>query len=212
VRLVIGAGACAAALGGAGPAATAGDAEAGRAVFADKGCTRCHLPAGWDMVGPPLEALRRPQGELELAGRLWNHVPDMLAAVAREAVGWPRISPVEMADLMTYLRAEAVRDPEPDLYKGQLALLRKGCLKCHSLRKEGGPVRPDLAERRTEYASAAVWAAAMWTHTPGMLAMAGRQGIPYPRFSGDEMGNLLGFLRYASGSGPARPPGQVPGR
>lgn len=193
---LIGAGVCLAPLGGR---AVAGDPEAGRSVFSDKQCTRCHLPRGERGTGPALENIRRPQGEMELAGRLWNHLPAMFASVAGAGSEWPAISVAAMGDLMAYLQADARRDPEPDLVKGRMALLRKGCLKCHSLRREGGPVKPDLAERRSDYESAATWAATMWTHTPRMAEMASRQGVPYPRFSGDEMGNLVGFLRSTAG-------------
>jgi cytochrome c551/c552 len=205
-----GASACTLALG-AGPASAAGDQETGRAVFAEKQCTRCHQPRGEAATGPALEDLRRPQGGMELAGRLWNHVPGMFAALAQARADWPRISTGEMADLMAYLLADAARDPAPDPSRGQLVLMRKGCLKCHSLAREGGRVEPDLAERRADYESAAAWAAAMWTHTPAMAAMAGRQGIPYPRFAGDEMGNLVGFLKQAATAAP-RPSGSAPAR
>ncbi len=202
---LIGVGACAAALAGAAPAAAdPGDPEKGRAVFADKQCARCHLPRGASGSGPALEELRRPQGEMELAGRLWNHVPEMLAALAEGGAQWPQIGAGEMADLMAYLQADPSRDSAPDFFKGHLLLLRKGCLKCHSLAREGGRVEPDLAEPRADYESAAAWAAAMWAHTPGMAAMALQKGIPYPRFSGDEMGNLVGFLKHAAATTPQR--------
>jgi len=205
--LLVVTGACAPALGGSAFAAP-GDAEAGRALFAAKQCGRCHRPPGEPGIGPALDVLRRPQGEMELAGRLWNHVPAMAASLAQDGFEWPRIGAGEMADLMAYLLGDAARDPAPDLFKGQVTLLRKGCLKCHSLRREGGPVKPDLAERRADYESAAAWAATMWTHTPRMAAMARQQGLSYPRFVGDEMANLIGLLRSASrtapqGSGPA---------
>lgn len=176
----------------------AADPERGLALFAQKGCSRCHVPRGQQGSGPPLEDLRRPQGELQLTGRLWNHLPGMVATLARGGAEWPRIDLAEMADLMAYLRAEPSRDPEPDLYKGQIVLLRKGCLKCHSLRREGGPVRPDLAEKREDYESAAAWAVTMWSHNPRMAVMAQQRGIPYPLFAEDEMVNLLGFLRGAA--------------
>ena len=35
----------------------------------------------------------------------------------------------------------------------------------------------------------------MWGHTPRMAAVAIQQGVRYPRFSGDEMVNLIGYLR-----------------
>src|SRR3989304_379676 len=128
-------------------------AEAGRALFAAKQWGRCHRPPGEPGIGPALDVLRRPQGEMELAGRLWNHVPAMAASLAQDGFEGPRIGAGEMADLMAYLLGDAARDPAPDLFKGQVTLLRKGCLKCHSLRREGGPIRPDLAERRADYES-----------------------------------------------------------
>jgi hypothetical protein len=39
----------------------------------------------------------------------------------------------------------------------------------------------------------------MWRHTPRMAAKALERGVLYPRFSGDEMPNLLAFLRSAGG-------------
>jgi cytochrome c551/c552 len=207
---LIGAGACAAAPGDGGAAvAGPGDPGLGRAVFTGKQCGHCHLPRGEPGAGPALEELRRPQGALELAGRLWNHVPGMFAALAQGRLEWPRISVAEMSNLMAYLRADAARDPAADHFEGQVTLVRKGCLKCHSLRGEGGRIEPDLSAHRADYASAPAWAATMWAHTPRMAAMAHRQGIAYPRFSGHEMGDLLGFLRSAavamppSGSKPA---------
>lgn len=186
-----------------------GDPEAGRAIFAGKDCARCHRPRAEAGAGPALEDLRRPQGEMELAGRLWNHLPAMFTALMGSGAAWPRISAEEMSHLMAYLGATPARDPAPDLFRGQVVLLRKGCLKCHSLRREGGPIQPDLAERRADYESAAAWAAAMWTHTPRMAAMAAARGLPYPRFAGDEMANLLGLLRSAS-EAPLRRPAPAP--
>ena len=183
--------------------------EAGQAVFAAKQCARCHAPRGEPGVGPALEEIRRPQGQMELAGRLWNHLPSMFTATIGTGAAWPEIGAAEMADLMAYLGADGARDPAPDLFKGQVTLLKKGCLKCHSLRREGGPIRPDLAERRADYESGAAWAATMWTHTPRMAAMAVRRGIAYPRFAGDEMANLIGLLRSASATAPR---GAAPGR
>lgn len=182
----------------AGPRAAAepaGDAERGRAVFATKQCARCHRPRGEQGIGPVLEDLRRPQGAFELAGRLWNHAPAMFTAFKGEGLEWPQMTQAEMQDLMAYLQADPARDPPPDLVKGEAALVRKGCLKCHSLRREGGRVGPELTERRADYESAVIWATRMWIHTPRMAEKARELGLLYPRFVGDEIGDLAGFLR-----------------
>ena len=181
-------------------AQTPAAAERGRAVFTAKHCARCHAPGGQQGVGPALEKLRRPQGAYELTGRLWNHAPAMFTVLKLEGLGWPAISAVEMADLMAYLQADPEGDPAPDVSKGRMILISKGCLKCHSFRREGGRLGPDLAERRADYSPASTWAATMWSHTPRMAAAAIQRGVMYPRFTGDEMVNLLGFLRTGAGA------------
>lgn len=178
-----------------------GDPERGRELFVSKHCVRCHRPrAEQQATGPTVEELTRPQGAYELAGRLWNHAPAMFTALAAGGVSWPAISPAEMADLMAYLRAEPGRDPAPDLLRGQALLLSKGCLKCHRFRGEGARVAGDLAERREDLAPAWAWASRMWAHAPPMAAAALQRGIMYPRFTGAEMVNLLGFLRSGRGT------------
>jgi cytochrome c551/c552 len=180
---------------GAGRAEAAGDPERGRALFESRQCARCHRPRGQEGVGPAVDEVRRPQGAFELAGRLWNHAPGMVTMFKEKGIEWPQISPAEMADLMVYLGGDAARDPVADPFKGQVALVRKGCLKCHSLRGEGGRVGPELSERRNTYDSAVTWAATMWAHTPRMAAKTAELGVLYPRFAGDELANLVGFLR-----------------
>lgn len=173
----------------------AGDPARGGVLFAGKECVRCHRPRGESGVGPSLEEVRRPQGAFELAGRLWNHAPAMFTAFGKEGLAWPQINQAEMADLMAYLLAEARRDPAPDLLKGETILVRKGCLKCHALRGEGGRIGPDLGQRRPLYDSAVAWAAAMWMHTPRMAVRALELGVWYPRFVADELDDLVGYLR-----------------
>jgi cytochrome c2 len=203
----------AAALGVAGGTLAAPpDPESGRTVFTEKQCDRCHRPTGEQGSGPALEELRRPQGAMELAGRLWNHVPGMLTTLSQAGLEWPRIDAAQMDALMAYLQANPSRDVAPDTGRGQTVLIRKGCLKCHRFKREGGPVDPDLADPRPDYESPAAWAAAMWTHTPRMADMAKRRGVAYPRFSGGEMGNLVGFLRSASGPPAAGKPGATGAR
>lgn len=183
---------------GAARAEPPGDPARGREVFTAKACARCHLSRGQDGVGPALEQIRRPQGAFALAGRLWNHAPAMFTVLKMADLQWPQISAAEMGDLMAYLEADPARDPAPDLTKGQLMLLRKSCLKCHSLRGEGARLAPDLSAQRAPYESAVAWAARMWQHTPAMAAKAMEVGMLYPRFAEDEMLNLVAFLRSSA--------------
>lgn len=186
---------------GVGVAADApGDPERGKAVFAARQCVRCHAPRGQPSVGPVVEELRRPQGAYELAGRFWNHAPAMFTTLRSEGVAWPEIEPGEMADLMAYLQADPARDPAPDLFQGQVLLVRKGCLKCHRYRGEGGNVSEELTQYNPGYQSPVAWAGAVWKHAPRMAEEARRMGVTYPRFTGREMGDLVGLLRSTAKS------------
>jgi hypothetical protein len=146
-------------------------------------------------MGPPLEEIRRPQGAFELAGRLWNHAPGMFTAFEKEGLRWPEMSREQMTELMAYLQADPARDPTPELLQGQIVLVRKGCLKCHRLRNEGGSVGIDLTRYHGGYESPVIWATTIWNHAPRMAGHAARLGVLYPRFAGDEMANLVAFLR-----------------
>lgn len=189
-------------LGSAWPAGSqvTGDLERGRAVFTANGCVRCHVPRGQAGVGPPLDEVRRPQGAYELAGRFWNHAPAMFTTLRGEGVVWPEISAAGMADLMAYLQADSSRDPAPDLFRGQVLLVRKECLKCHRFRGEGGWVGIELTQYHAGYQSPVTWASAVWKHAPRMAEEARRMGVSYPRFTGQEMANLVGLLRRATKS------------
>lgn len=185
--------------GAAAAAQSVGDAARGRAVFDQKGCGRCHRPRDATQgMGPSLEVIGRPQGVLQLAGRLWNHVPAMFATVEREGSRWPEMTREQMADLMAYLQADPARDPTPDLAQGQVVLVRKGCLKCHRLRGEGGSVAIEFTTYHGRYESTVGWAVTVWSHAPRMAGHAARLGVLYPRFSGDEMAQLFEFLRSAA--------------
>jgi mono/diheme cytochrome c family protein len=177
------------------PPQASGDARRGAAVFTAKQCARCHGGGDARGVGPTLQQLRRRQGAWELAGRLWNHTPSMFTTLKTESVPWPEISSAEMADLMAYLQADPALDPKPDRGRGRAMLAAKGCLKCHAYRGEGERIGPDLGVRREEFMSASRFAARMWRHTPQMAAIALERGILYPRFSDDEMAQLVGYLR-----------------
>ena len=170
--------------------------DGGRAVFELSGCARCHVPRAEKRgIGPPLEAIRVPQGSFQVAGRLWNHAPGMFAVFEKEGLRWPQMTREQMTELMAYLLAEPARDTTADLLQGQIVLVRKGCLKCHRLRNEGGAVAMELTGYHGGYESPVVWATTIWNHAPRMAEQARRLGLLYPRFAGDEMANPVAFLR-----------------
>jgi mono/diheme cytochrome c family protein len=176
----------------------AGDPEQGRVLFEERGCIQCHSPPGKPKeVGPSLAALQRRQGLLQLAGRLWNHAPAMQEEFAKRGKTWPTFSKKEMADLAAFLLVRPGADPPGSVARGQVLLLKKGCLKCHGFFGEGAGVGPDLS-RSTVYDSPLDWATGVWDHAPKMRAKAERLGTEYPRFEADEMVDLVAYLKASA--------------
>jgi len=175
-----------------------GNREQGRRLFEEKGCIQCHVPPGKPKdIGPPLATLQQRQGLLELAGRLWNHAPAMQEEFAKRGRTWPTFSKEEMADLAAFLLARPGADPPGSEARGQVLLLKKGCLKCHAFFGEGAGVGPDLS-RSTVYDSPLDWATGVWDHAPKMRAKAEQLGTEYPRFEADEMVDLVAFLKASA--------------
>jgi len=174
-----------------------GDRERGRRLFEVKGCIECHAPPGKPKeIGPPLTELQQKQGLYQLAGRLWNHVPAMQEKLAERGKTWPTLSRNEMADLAVWLMARVGADPQGSAARGQVLLLKKGCLKCHAFFGEGAGVGPDL-NRYPHYDSSLDWLTSVWDHASKMRAKAEQLGTEYPRFEADEMVDLVAFLKLS---------------
>jgi len=83
-----------------------GVAEAGRRVYAGKGCNNCHGPDGrGGRGGPDLRGRRGTYSAVSLAGAMWRHGPQMYAEMERRKVAWPRFEKREMNDLVVYLNS-----------------------------------------------------------------------------------------------------------
>jgi len=175
-----------------------GDREQGRRLFEEKGCIQCHSPPGKPKeVGPSLAALQRRQGLLQLAGRLWNHAPAMQEEFAKRGKTWPTLSTKEVANLAVFLLVRPGADPPGSEARGQVLLLKKGCLKCHAFFGEGAGVGPDLS-RSAALESPLDWATGVWDHAPKMRAKAEQLGTEYPHFEADEMVDLVAFLKASA--------------
>jgi len=175
---------------------TAPDRAAGERVAAAKGCGVCHSLPGelrGKKPGPVFQAPAPPQAASEVLRRLWNHIPGMRQHFLARGLAWPVISVPEMTELLTFLGRQPGRERAPNLDRGRVLLIQKGCLKCHALAGEGGRAAPDLMRFR-EYGNPVPLAAALWNKAPGMLERIDKSGVPFPVFQEGEMGDLLGFL------------------
>ena len=174
-----------------------GNPQAGREVYVKKGCGSCHAikgvgsKEGPDLGRPPADHRTMSQ----YAGVLWNHAPAMREAMQKRGIPWKPFDGPEMPDLIAYLSSIQMLDDPGDPRRGERLFAEKGCGACHSARG------PELAQWQ-RYASPILLAEGMWRHGPDMQERMARLGRPWPRFSGNEMADLVAYIRSVFRTGP----------
>jgi mono/diheme cytochrome c family protein len=141
------------------------DAGRGKKVFEGKSCAGCH-PLTGSGKGPAISRWQSTSDFFTLSAQMWNHAPQMKAAMAERKLIWPELSAQDMADIVMYIR----NLPEtkgakpsfvlPPLDNGAALYKEKGCAGCHN----GGL---SLENRLTNQTLSDI-AAALWNHAPKM--------------------------------------------
>jgi cytochrome c2 len=183
----------------------AANPAAGKAVFAEKGCARCHGAGVWDKPGPDLSRYRGRFSAIFLAQTMWNHGGEMAAVMRGQGVPWPKFAGREMGDLLAYLQAGHEGTTEERVYfepgsprRGRELFAVKRCAGCHAIAGVGGRSGPDLARSREPAESISAIAGLMWNHSQGMTAEFARRGLARVTFSGQEMADILSYLYFVN--------------
>ncbi len=181
-----------------------GDADRGKDVFRTQNCGVCHSISGeGGKSAPDLgRGAERGFSPYVMAGLLWNHAPAMWAARERNGVATQELSEQQAADLFVYFFAARYFEELGDARRGERVFSVKRCAECHgigSVLREG--IQPVAAWR--SLADPIALAQQMWNHSREMRPALDRTEIPYPRFSAQELTDLLAYLRSAQGPGQA---------
>lgn len=81
-----------------------------------------------------------------------------------------------------------------DANRGAALLRRESCLKCHSIRGEGGTAAPDLGRATAHSYTPATFASIMWNHAPAMWSAMAAQGIERPKLTEQDGQDLFAYL------------------
>lgn len=177
-----------------------GDARKGSQVVAEKGCGNCHGIHGvGPTLGPDLGRVARDLTMTQMAGAMWNHAPAMRKAAGQKGISWQPFKGSEMRDLIAYLYSISLLDRPGDARRGERLFVEKGCATCHSIGGGGSKIGPDLKQWK-EYGSPILWAELMWSHAMKMEEKMREFGVVWPRFEGNEMVNLIAYIRSATSS------------
>jgi len=175
-----------------------GNVKMGWEVYTAKKCGLCHSIWGeGGKGGPDLGTL--PESYVspsQLAGLMWNHEPEMWARMAARKISLQKIDKKEMADLFAFLDFLRYMDEPGDPKRGKMLMESKACMKCHTV-KEG---RKEDLVRWGMYVNPILWAQMMWNHAPQMGKEMERSGISGVEFRGNEMVDLIAYIRSLQGN------------
>jgi len=182
-----------------------GNADAGKALFTSKGCIRCHSIYGrGGTVGPDLGKIGLSRSVTEVAGLMWNHAEKMWGKMKELDIPIPKFEENEMADIFAYLYQVGYLGERGDASKGKILFSQKKCKVCHSVNGVGGDVGPDLAKSPAT-ASPTALASAMWNHSATMNEAMRSRGIAWPTFQGNEISDIIAYLRSTQKFSPPLP-------
>jgi len=78
-----------------------GDPAKGRKVAETKKCVTCHDHG----PGPSFANFKGSFSVLNLTSALWSHGPNMLAQMQQKKITWPRLSAVDVDNLLAYINS-----------------------------------------------------------------------------------------------------------
>ena len=181
-----------------------GNPITGQQLFNDKGCVRCHsIYARGGKVGPDLARKDLFESAAEIAGAMWNHGPQMWAKMQQTGIPKPAFSANELADVISYLYFVRYTDEAGNAENGKRLFDQRGCAECHTI-GQGEKIGPDLGTSRATTSSVSL-TAAMWNHALIMEKLTQAKGLPWPKFEGDEMRDLVEYIKLAAGHPTQRP-------
>ena len=178
----------------------AGDASAGRKVFTDKDCIHCHSVAGvGGKTAPELSGIAGGVDSSSWTRAMLNHAGSMVDPITIHIGQWPQFTGKEMNDLIAFVSlgtpSKAVNAHEiPGNPERGSSVFQARCVKCHSVRGQGGALGPALGPEHELPLTTAQFAAVFWNHAPEMLQESHDSGVAPPVFQGQEMVDLLAFL------------------
>ncbi len=176
------------------------DSTRGAALFESQGCVNCHSISGrGGRLAPDLgSVVDRAYTPAALAGTMWNHAPTMWSAIRSMGSSPPALEEQSAADLFAFFYAARFFEQQGDAGRGKAIFATRGCAKCHAI----GAAVPSTALPTggwTSLGDPVSLAAAMWNHAPQMQQEAARSKARWPELTGQDLTDLLVYVRNTPG-------------
>jgi mono/diheme cytochrome c family protein len=175
------------------------DSARGARLFESEQCIECHSVNGKGAnTAPDLgRVLDRDFTPMTLASTMWNHAPTMWSAMRARNVQPAAMNDQAAADLFAYFYSARFFEKPGDAGRGKRLFTERSCVRCHGIAEAKSPQALPVSQWKSLGDPIAL-TAAMWNHSAIMAADLNRQGIKWPQLTGQDLSDLLVYLRNLS--------------
>jgi mono/diheme cytochrome c family protein len=173
-----------------------GDARRGEQLFQSQQCVACHSVNGRGGTAAPDLGKRidRDYTPTTMASLMWNHAPDMWAAMQKQGIDRPALTPEQSADLFAYFVSAHYFEKPGDAARGKRAFTAKHCAECHGIATSSFPGAPPVA-KWDSLADPSLLAQQMWNHGGRMRQAFAQKKLAWSQLTGPELTDILVYLR-----------------
>jgi mono/diheme cytochrome c family protein len=172
------------------------DSARGERLFETEHCIECHSVNGkGGHTAPDLgRHIDRDFTPATLASTMWNHAPTMWSAMRARNVQSANLDDQAAADLFAYFYSARFFEKPGDAGRGKRLFTERSCAQCHGIAEvKNVSARP--VSQWQSLGDPIALTAAMWNHSATMRAELAREGIKWPELTGQELSDLLVYLR-----------------
>jgi mono/diheme cytochrome c family protein len=173
-----------------------GDARRGEQLFKSEQCIQCHsFKSVGGVTAPDLSSrIGRDFTPAVMASLMWNHAPDMWAAMKKRGIVKAELSPESAADLFAWFVSARYFERPGDAARGKLAFTTKHCSECHDIATSNASGAPPVAKWES-LADPVVLAQQMWNHGARMRDAFAARKLARPQITAQELTDMLVYLQ-----------------
>ena len=173
-----------------------GDAKRGEQLFVSEQCIQCHSfkGAGGALAPDLARRVDRSFTPSVMASLMWNHAPDMWAAMKKQGIVKGTLSPEAASDLFAYFMSAHYFEKPGDAGRGKQVFAAKHCGDCHGITASNASGAPPVAKWES-LADSIVLAQQMWNHGGRMREAFAQRKLSWMALTAQELTDILVYLQ-----------------
>ena len=173
-----------------------GDARRGEQLFTTEQCVQCHsLNGKGGTLAPDLgRRIDRDFTPAVMASLMWNHAPDMWAAMKKQGIVKSQLSAEAAADLFAFFVSARYFEQPGDAGRGKRLFTARHCDTCHGITASNAAGAPPVGKWES-LADPLVLADQMWNHAAKMRDAFAQKKLTWAPLTAQELTDILVYLQ-----------------